>query len=121
MSDLRQIAKTEFDLVVIGGGCVGTAVAMFAAQAGLKIALVEKNDFGSGTTAASTELIHGGLQYLFRLKLGIVRKSNRYARRVYRSAAHLCSAMPIIVPHYRGGPYPFAAPDVPAATSTGLK
>ena len=109
MSDLHEAAKTKFDLVVIGGGCVGTAVAMFAARAGLKTALVERNDFGSGTTAASTELIHGGLQYLFRLQLGIVRKSNQYARRIHRSATHLCRPVPIVIPYYRGGRYPFAA------------
>lgn len=98
-----------FDVLVIGGGCVGTSVAMFAAGAGFKTALVEADDFGSKTTAASTELIHGGLQYLFRFKLGIVRQSNEYARRIYRSAAHLCHPLPIVVPSYRGGPVPLTA------------
>lgn len=103
--DLRE----PFDVLVIGGGCVGTSVAMFAARAGLQTALVEADDFGSKTTAASTELIHGGLQYLFRLKLGIVRQSNEYARRIFRSASHLCHPLPIVVPSYRGGPVPLTA------------
>ncbi len=98
-----------FDLLVIGGGCVGTSVAMFAARAGMKTALVEADDFGAKTTASSSELIHGGLQYLFRLRLGIVRQSNEYARRIYRSATHLCHPLPIVVPCYRGGPVPLTA------------
>jgi len=102
-----SIPTEPFDLLVIGGGCVGTAVAMFASRAGYKTALIEKDDFGAGTTGASTELIHGGLQYLFRLKLRIVRQSNEYARRVYRSASHLCRPVPIVVPCYEKGAYSF--------------
>lgn len=109
MASFEHECRETFDLVVIGGGCVGTAVAMFAAQAGARTALVERDDFGSGTTGASTELIHGGLQYLFRLRLAIVRQSNEYARRIYQSASHLCRPVPIIVPCYRGGPVPWRA------------
>ncbi len=101
--------EEPFDLLVIGGGCVGTSVAMFAARAGMKTALVEADDFGSKTTASSSELIHGGLQYLFRFRLGIVRQSNEYARRIYHSATHLCHPLPIVVPCYRGGPVPLFA------------
>jgi len=101
--------REPFDLLVIGGGCVGTSVAMFAACGGMKTALVEADDFGAKTTAASSELIHGGLQYLFRLRLGIVRQSNEYARRIYRSATHLCHPLPIVVPCYRRGPIPLTA------------
>ncbi len=109
MSAANHADAERFDVAVIGGGCVGTAVAMFAARAGLRTALLERDDFGAGTTSASTELIHGGLQYLFRLKLGIVRQSNEYARRIHDSAAHLCRPVPIVVPAYRGGPIPQAA------------
>lgn len=109
MTSFEHQCQDTFDLAVIGGGCVGTAVAMFAARAGVKTALVERDDFGSGTTGASTELIHGGLQYLFRLRFAIVRQSNEYARRIYRSASHLCRPVPIIVPCYRGGPVPWRA------------
>ncbi len=106
MADDQNDLREPFDLLVIGGGCVGTSVAMFAARAGIKTALVEADDFGAKTTAASSELIHGGLQYLFRFKLGIVRQSNEYARRIYHSATHLCHPLPIVVPSYQGGPIP---------------
>lgn len=109
MANHHNDFREPFDVLVIGGGCVGTSVAMFAARAGITTALVEADDFGAKTTAASSELIHGGLQYLFRFKLGIVRQSNEYARRIYDSAAHLCHPLPIVVPSYRGGPVPLLA------------
>jgi len=109
MNDFDEAKAEPFDLLVIGGGCVGTAVAMFAARAGLRTALCERHDFGSGTTGASTELIHGGLQYLFRLKLRIVRQSNEYARRIHASARHLTRPVPIIVPCYKDGSFSFFA------------
>ncbi|MEZ5008889.1 MAG: FAD-dependent oxidoreductase [Chitinophagales bacterium] len=64
-----QNLKTEtFDLLVIGGGITGAGIALNAAVRGLKVALVEKNDFASGTSSRSTKLIHGGLRYLKRWK-----------------------------------------------------
>ncbi len=115
MTTQRSIFPNEpdgsrlFDVIVVGGGCVGTAVAMFAARNGFQTALVEKDDFGAGATGASTEMVHGGLQYLFQLRLGIVRQSNEYARRIVASARHLCRPLPIVVPCYRGGPIPWPA------------
>jgi len=94
----------EFDLVVIGGGCVGTAIAMLGSRAGLDVALVEKDDFGSKTSAASSEMIHGGLQYLAKLQFSIVRKSNQYAGRIMSSARHLVEPLAIVFPYYQGGP-----------------
>ncbi len=94
----------EFDLAVVGGGCVGTAVAMLAARAGMEVALVEKDDFGSKTSAASSEMIHGGLQYLAKLQFAIVRKSNQYAGRIMQSARHLVEPIAIVFPYYQGGP-----------------
>jgi glycerol-3-phosphate dehydrogenase len=59
-----QLEKERFDLLVIGGGITGTGVARDAALRGLKVALVEKTDFGSGTSSKSSKLVHGGLRYL---------------------------------------------------------
>jgi glycerol-3-phosphate dehydrogenase len=63
-----------FDLVVIGGGIHGCGVAVDAAGRGLKVALFEKNDLGSGTSSASTKLIHGGLRYLENFEFNMVRQ-----------------------------------------------
>ena len=89
METMDTIQSREFDLVIVGGGCVGTAIAMFASQADWSVALVEKDDFGSRTSGASSEMIHGGLQYLAKMQFAIVRKSNQYAGRIMLSCRHL--------------------------------
>ncbi len=103
MKTMDRVESHEFDVVVIGGGCVGTAIAMLAAHLGLSVALVEKDDFGSKTSGASSEMIHGGLQYLAKMQFSIVRKSNQYAGRIVKSARHLVEPIPIIFPYYQGG------------------
>src|SRR5919204_3948532 len=67
---LDELARREFDLLVIGGGIVGAGIAAEAARAGLAVALVERGDFAGATSSASSKLIHGGLRYL---RLGDVR------------------------------------------------
>ena len=61
---LKRLATEEFDVVVVGGGCVGAGVAWEASTRGLKVALVERDDFAAGTSGRSTKLIHGGISYL---------------------------------------------------------
>ena len=63
-AQLARLRKEEFDVVVVGGGCVGAGVAWEAATRGLSVALVEQEDFASGTSGRSTKLIHGGIRYL---------------------------------------------------------
>ena len=64
MSRLSDVEGEHFDVAVIGGGIIGCGVARDAALRGLRVALVEQRDFGSGTTSASTRIVHGGLRYL---------------------------------------------------------
>lgn len=61
---LFSLQTEEFDLLVVGGGCVGAGVAWEASTRGLKVALVERDDFAAGTSGRSTKLIHGGIRYL---------------------------------------------------------
>jgi len=75
--DLAELAKTEFDAAVIGGGMVGTGVARDAAMRGLKTVLFEKEDFCYGTSGRSSRMIHGGLRYLANYDLGLVREGLR--------------------------------------------
>ncbi len=100
--------NTTFDVVIIGGGINGAAAARDAAQRGLSVALVEKHDFGWGTTAASTRLIHGGLRYLELMDFGLVREALREREVLLRQAPHLVRPLPFVAPVYRNarrGPF----------------
>ncbi len=79
-------SSTEYDIIVIGGGITGAAVAYDAASRGLSVALVEKDDFGSKTSSATSKLIHGGLRYLANFELSLVRESLK-ERRVLENIA----------------------------------
>ncbi|MDH5657048.1 MAG: glycerol-3-phosphate dehydrogenase/oxidase [Spirochaetia bacterium] len=95
-SNLNQ----EFHIVVIGGGITGLAIAREAAERGLKTAIIEKNDFGCATSAATSKLIHGGLRYLENMEFGLVRESLRERKIMGNAAAHLVMPLPIILPVY---------------------
>src|SRR4051812_42107529 len=69
---LQRFQSETFDVLVIGGGITGAAVARDAASRGLSVALVEKNDFAWGTSSRSSKLIHGGLRYLQNFEFGLV-------------------------------------------------
>ncbi len=91
----------SYDLILIGGGINGAALADAAAAAGYRVALVEKNDFGSGVTSRSTRLIHGGLRYLEHGHLGLVRESLREREALLREYPHQVRPLPFLVPVYR--------------------
>jgi glycerol-3-phosphate dehydrogenase len=93
----------EFDLLVIGAGIIGSRVALEAAQAGLKVALVDASDFGSGTSQASSKLIHGGLRYLPMGDLGLVRENHLERRALLDTVArNLVWPLDFLVPVYSG-------------------
>ncbi|HVM44322.1 MAG TPA: glycerol-3-phosphate dehydrogenase/oxidase [Candidatus Thermoplasmatota archaeon] len=91
-----------FDVLVLGGGINGTGVARDAARRGLSVALVEKEDFGYGTTGRSTRLIHGGLRYLAMYDFGLVRESLRERERLFHNAPHLVRPLTFLIPFYKG-------------------
>jgi glycerol-3-phosphate dehydrogenase len=99
-SRLAALADESFDVVVIGGGIIGAGIARDAAIRGLRVALFEKHDFGSGTTAGSTRLIHGGLRYLEMLDFGLVRMDLRERETLLRIAPHLVKPLEFIMPFY---------------------
>lgn len=96
----------EYDLAIVGGGIVGAGVARDAALRGLKVALFEQDDFGSGTTSRSTRLIHGGLRYLSHLDFPLVHEALRERRTLLRIAPHLVRPLPFLLPVYRGEGHP---------------
>ncbi|MCZ2156027.1 MAG: glycerol-3-phosphate dehydrogenase/oxidase [Bryobacterales bacterium] len=89
-----------YDLAIIGGGIIGAGVARDAARRGIRTILLEKNDFGAGTTAGSTRLIHGGLRYLEMLDFGLVRMDLREREILLRIAPHLVKPLPFNLPYY---------------------
>ncbi|MEA2523349.1 MAG: glycerol-3-phosphate dehydrogenase [Thermomicrobiales bacterium] len=102
-----DIEQQRFDLLVIGAGINGVAIARDAAMRGLRVLVLDKGDIGSGTTSWSTRLIHGGLRYLEHAELGLVRESLRERERLLRNAPHLVKPIPMILPIYadaRRGP-----------------
>jgi glycerol-3-phosphate dehydrogenase len=95
------LADGDYDVVVVGGGMAGAGAARDLALRGLSVALVEKGDFASATTARSSKLIHGGLRYLELLDFGLVRESLAERERLGRLAPHLVRPLPFLVPIYR--------------------
>ncbi|MGY8997835.1 MAG: FAD-dependent oxidoreductase, partial [Alphaproteobacteria bacterium] len=79
----------HYDLLVIGGGVNGTAIARDASGRGLKVLLAERHDLASGTSQASSKLIHGGLRYLEHLKFRLVRESLLEREVLLKSAPHI--------------------------------
>lgn len=98
--DLHALESETFDLLVIGGGIYGLTVACDAAQRGLRVALVERSDFGSGTSFNHLRTIHGGLRYLQTLDLARARESVRERRTLARIAPWAVAPLPFLLPLY---------------------
>jgi len=101
--DLAQLCDREYDLVVIGGGIYGACAAWDARQRGLSVALIERNDFCSATSAHSFKMIHGGIRYIQHGDVFRVRQSSNERRAFMRIAPHLVRPLPIAIPTYGHG------------------
>lgn len=99
--------QSPWDFVVIGGGATGMGVAVEAASRGYKILLVEKYDFGKGTSSRSTKLVHGGVRYLQQGNISLVLEALREREIMRRNAPHLVHDLPFIVPAYDWWEGPF--------------
>lgn len=99
---LRTLANEPFDLLIVGGGITGCGIARDAALRGLKVALVEKLDFASGTSSKSSKLVHGGLRYLEQLELKLVFESVNERKLLMKRARHLVRPLPFLVSRYSG-------------------
>ena len=100
---LQQLQNEQFDLLVIGGGITGAGIALDATARGLKVCLIEKDDFASGTSSRSTKLIHGGLRYLKQLEFGIVREVGQERTILYKNAPHIVIPERMLLPIIDGG------------------
>src|SRR5213080_3362875 len=98
--DVDRLTGHTFDLLVVGGGIHGLTIAYDAAQRGLSVALVERDDFGSGASFNHLRTIHGGLRYLQSLDFGRARESVRERRTMARIASHAIEPLPFALPLY---------------------
>ncbi len=104
--DLDALEAEAFDLLVIGGGVTGAGAALDAALRGLRVALIDKGDFASGTSSVSSKLIHGGLRYLEHGDFFLVYEALHERRRLLRNAPHLVRPLRFVLPFYAGGRVP---------------
>lgn len=102
---INELKTAVFDLLVIGGGATGGGIALDAASRGLKVALIERGDFGSGTSSRSTKLIHGGVRYLEQAllnfdvkKLHLVKEALQERKTLLKIAPHLTHPLPLVIP-----------------------
>jgi glycerol-3-phosphate dehydrogenase len=101
-SRLAKLSSETFDILIIGGGITGAGIARDAASRGLSVALIDKGDFGSGTSSRSSRLIHGGVRYLEHGHLHLVFEASAERRRLLRLAPHLVRPLAFTWPVYRG-------------------
>ncbi len=104
-ADIQALQNTQFDLLIIGGGVTGAGIALDAATRGLKVALVEKSDYASGTSSKSTKLIHGGLRYLKQFEISLVREVGRERAIVHDIAPHLVRPKKMLLPITQDGSF----------------
>src|SRR4051812_7498820 len=95
---LRRMADTHFDVLIIGGGITGAGCALDAASRGLRTAMVERDDFASGTSSKSSKLVHGGLRYLQQGDVRLVYEALHERQRLRRNAPHLVKVLPFMIP-----------------------
>ncbi|MFZ3589937.1 glycerol-3-phosphate dehydrogenase/oxidase [Bacillus sp. DJP31] len=111
----NNIQKEDLDLLVIGGGITGSGIALDAITRGLKVAVIEMNDFAAGTSSRSTKLVHGGLRYLKQFEIGVVAEVGKERAIVYENGPHVTTPEWMLLPFYKGGTFG------PFSTNIGLQ
>lgn len=104
----EQIEKSKqetYDLLIIGGGITGAGIALDAVTRGMKVALIEMQDFAEGTSSRSTKLVHGGLRYLKQFQVKEVAELGRERAIVYENGPHVTTPVWMLLPFYKGGTF----------------
>ncbi len=104
--DVDALQAQPFDLLVLGGGITGAGVALDAALRGLRVALIDKGDFASGTSSVSSKLVHGGIRYLEQGHVGLVYEALHERRRLLHNAPHLVWPLRFVIPAYQDSRVP---------------
>lgn len=102
---LQEVSSNIFDLIIIGGGITGVGTALDAATRGLKVLLLEMQDFSSGTSSRSTKLVHGGLRYLKQFEVKMVAEVGKEREIVYLNAPHVTKPVWMLLPIYKEGTF----------------
>src|SRR5690625_5283160 len=110
-----QLTKKKLDTLIIGGGITGAGISLDATTRGMKVGLVEMQDFAAGTSSRSTKLVHGGLRYLEQLEFKIVAEVGREREIVYENGPHVTTPEWMMLPFYKGGTFG------PFTTNIGLR
>jgi glycerol-3-phosphate dehydrogenase len=97
LDSIRESTRS-FDVIVIGGGATGAGIALDAASRGLSVVLLERSDFGAGTSSRSTKIIHGGVRYLAQAHFGLIRESLRERALLLRNAPHVVRPLGFVIP-----------------------
>jgi glycerol-3-phosphate dehydrogenase len=105
-ASVKALIQEPLDVLVVGGGIVGSGVARDAAMRGLRTGLVEQHDFAFGTSSRSSRLLHGGLRYLAQGRIGLVREASVEKKTLHHIAPHLAEPLAFIFPTYRGTDWP---------------
>ncbi|MGG1632618.1 glycerol-3-phosphate dehydrogenase/oxidase [Rossellomorea sp. NRS-1567] len=114
--EVKQVlASNHFDMIVIGGGITGAGIALDASKRGMKVALVEMQDFAAGTSSRSTKLVHGGLRYLKQFEVKMVAEVGKEREIVYENGPHVTTPEWMLLPLHKGGTFG------KFSTSIGLK
>src|SRR5262249_51109177 len=103
---LSAFQEGTFDLLVLGGGITGAGVALDAVLRGLRVGMIDKGDFASGTSSLSSKLIHGGLRYLERGDIRLVYEALHERRRLLHNPPHLVHPLRFVLPFYAGARVP---------------
>ena len=97
---LTELTSAPLDLLIIGGGIVGSGVARDAALRGLRVGVVEQHDFAFGTSSRSSRLLHGGLRYLAQGRVGLVHEASVEKKVVHQIAPHVADPLAFVFPTY---------------------
>lgn len=102
---LKTMSETKYDLLVIGGGITGAGIALDAALRGMKVAVVDMQDFAAGTSSRSTKLVHGGLRYLKQFQVAMVAEVGKEREIVYENGPHVTTPEWMLLPMHKGGTF----------------
>ncbi|MEI5906782.1 glycerol-3-phosphate dehydrogenase/oxidase [Bacillus spongiae] len=112
---IKLLQQENYDMVIVGGGITGAGIALDAASRGMKVALVEMQDFAGGTSSRSTKLVHGGLRYLKQFEFKMVSDVGKERAIVYENGPHVTTPEWMLLPFHKGGTFGRLS------TSLGLK
>src|SRR5690625_4254319 len=104
-SIVEKLENNRFDLIIVGGGITGAGIALDAVTRGLNVALLEMNDFASGTSSRSTKLVHGGLRYLKQFEIKEVAELGKERSIVYENGPHVTTPELMLLPFHQGGTF----------------